>query len=216
MTQKYISFLVDPRTAVRTRKISEEYWKVVAMFETGEYALDWSYIEDLGDGRGYTFTWAGMTDEDRAGLSRYALTPSLSAKFMLKGKQFRDWWITKGCKLEAAQQTILKYINIFYGEPAIQVFSAHGCVHAITLAFLLDTVIQHGAGDDPDSLDAIVRAVPWTKHVSEYVWLLSLIAKRRSVLLNPANKATAAVWRESVDRVEYFESWAKSVMGGLN
>jgi Glycosyl hydrolase family 46 len=193
--------LPEPIWAIKESQLAS-YWNVIAHFETGTGCIDWKYVEDLGDGRGPTFTSFGMTNEDRYRIK------GLGRK---RGKEFIEWWTTEGYLKPSIRQSILNLVNMDYAKPAIEVFKAHGCIHPITLCFLLDTSLQHGAGIDKDSLGAIVDSVPWNKNVSEYDWLKSLMAKRRQVLTHPSNGDTAEVWRLSLDRVDYFETWLKAL-----
>jgi chitosanase len=72
---------------------------------------------------------------------------------------------------------------------------------------LYDSIIQHGDGDDPDGLPALLKrtekAVGGTpkRGIDEKKWLESFLKIRRQDLENPHAKDTQKVWRESVDRV---------------
>jgi chitosanase len=71
---------------------------------------------------------------------------------------------------------------------------------------LYDAIIEHGNGDDSDSLGAIIRAAtrlaggPPDK-AGEEKWLMAFLSTRKKVLLNAADPKTRRVWRESVGRV---------------
>ena len=79
---------------------------------------------------------------------------------------------------------------------------------ALGLAVLYDTVIQHGDGDNPDGLPAIltrtaaqVGGTPATG-VDEHVWLDAFLHVRRATLEHAHNPATRKAWAESVARVD--------------
>ena len=77
-------------------------------------------------------------------------------------------------------------------------------------AIIYDTILQHGEGDDKDSLRAIYKrtlaATTGAGEMSEADLLFAFLEVRRDVLLHPANKATAKGWRESVTRVDALEN----------
>jgi chitosanase len=71
---------------------------------------------------------------------------------------------------------------------------------------LYDAIIQHGTGDDSDSLGGIIRAATRAVHgppnkAGEEKWLTAFLMTRKSVLLHAADPETRATWRESVGRV---------------
>ncbi len=72
-----------------------------------------------------------------------------------------------------------------------------------------DCIIQHGGGDDPDSLNAIIKRTQQTEGSSVLVkaneekWIREFLRIRRNVLENPNNKNMLIEWRESVDRVDF-------------
>jgi chitosanase len=87
-----------------------------------------------------------------------------------------------------------------------------GLETALARAQLYDTALQHGAGDDPDGLFAIIdrtiAEVGAPDEAGEAAWLAEFFGQRVATLENPANTATAEGWRESISRVECMESIA--------
>ena len=73
---------------------------------------------------------------------------------------------------------------------------------------LLDAIIQHGEGDDPDGLPALINLTTTSmggtpkSGIDEKLWLQEFMSIRRSVLLNPYNQDTRQEWSESVGRVD--------------
>jgi chitosanase len=95
----------------------------------------------------------------------------------------------------------------WYYEPAQRYAARLGATTPLALALLYDTAIQHGDGHDADGLAAILkRAGPSPSDgANEADWLARFVAARRATLLDPANAATRATWRESVWRVDVWQ-----------
>jgi chitosanase len=71
---------------------------------------------------------------------------------------------------------------------------------------LYDAIVQHGSGNVPESLGAIVGAatraakgLPDT--AGEEKWLMAFLTARKTVLLNADDPKTRATWKEAVGRV---------------
>ena len=85
-----------------------------------------------------------------------------------------------------------------------------GLKTALGRTILFDTIVQHGEGDDPDSLDALVSATNQQMHgtpaegMAEAAWLKTFLTVRRNNLLHPHNPETQEVWAKSVGRVDVF------------
>jgi chitosanase len=76
------------------------------------------------------------------------------------------------------------------------------------LAILVDTAVQQGTDNDPDSLPSMVQktnakagATP-ADGTDETQWLRDFLTVRRATLENPSSADTADEWRESVGRVD--------------
>ena len=101
-------------------------------------------------------------------------------------------------------------VTTTYYQPSQQMADALGLQYALSRAFLYDTIIQHGGGDDGDSLAAIVNrtntelAGSPAEGVDETVWLPAMISERRQDLLHPDNAATADQWAQSTDRTDVY------------
>jgi chitosanase len=72
---------------------------------------------------------------------------------------------------------------------------------------LYDAAIEHGIGDDSDSLSGIIHAATRAADglpdkVGEKTWLAAFLTARKHVLLNAADPDTRTAWRESVGRVD--------------
>ena len=70
-----------------------------------------------------------------------------------------------------------------------------------------DAIVQHGFGEDSDSLGGIVQAATSSAHgtpdqVGEEKWLMAFLTTRKEVLLNARDPTTRAGWRASIGRVD--------------
>jgi chitosanase len=92
-------------------------------------------------------------------------------------------------------------------EPALAEARRLGVRTALGVAILFDTAVQHGVGDDPDSLSALVRRATQTARgepasgVPEKAWLMAFLDARADDLRHPHDTDSQRVWAESVDRV---------------
>ena len=102
----------------------------------------------------------------------------------------------------AAQDAV---VDAEYYVPAMVIADQLGLRSAVARAELYDTGLQHGIGDDPDGLPALVartiERVGTPTEAGESAWLDAFFDVRIEDLTNPANEATAEAWRESTDRV---------------
>jgi chitosanase len=72
----------------------------------------------------------------------------------------------------------------------------------ISKAVLYDTIIQHGDGNDPDSLGAILSSIDTNAAEDEAAWLSEFLHHRQNVLEHACNQEVREVWKESKIRVE--------------
>ena len=191
------------------------------VFEVGGPEPDYGYVEDLGDGRGYTVTQYGFctyNNEVAQVIDRYTefvpdtdlkrflahLPPLSTGKQALTGfpaawqKEIKgSQYLAVACDEEADE---------LYVRPALKAATAAGVQSAVGKSILYDTWLQHGASSDPDSLTEILkRASDETGGVdgsSETDFLRTFLAIRKAVLREPANRETREVWRASASRVD--------------
>ena len=213
---------LGPRSSVDAAMI-QRIKSITNIFEVGGPHPDFGYVEDLGDGRGFTLTQYGfVTNELEAGwiIERYtelaaanSLTPYLPAlppndhgTDSTKLVGLPDAWreeLARGPELEQACEEIADRL---YFNPAMEAADDIGVTLPVGRLIFYDTILQHGGGDDPDSFGAITErarsATAMPKDGSETGFLRAFLNVRRNVLSNPANAETADVWRQSVDRVE--------------
>ncbi|OYW53274.1 MAG: hypothetical protein B7Y80_08175 [Hyphomicrobium sp. 32-62-53] len=199
------------------------------VFEVGGVTPDYSYLEDLGDGRGLTLTQYGLvTNELEVGwvieshrgrrpdtqLARFltVLPPLGSGADPQELAGFADIWraeMADGPSLRAACDEVADRL---YLEPALAAAVDAGVTSPVGVLIFYDTILQHGGGDDPDSFGAILTrsqagdGLGGAAPRDEADLLARFLAVRRAVLLSPHNPETAEVWRRSVTRVDALET----------
>lgn len=130
-------------------------------------------------------------------------------------------WAAEG-NHTAFQQAQQAQVDSTYYQPSQQLADSLGLQYALSRAFLYDTVIQHGGGDDGDSLAAIVNRTNAlqggspAEGVIETTWLPAMIRERKHNLLHPENAATADQWAQSVQRTEVFTQLAETQQWSLS
>jgi chitosanase len=208
--------LLDPAMATRIKAISN-------VFEVGSAEPDYAYVENLGDGRGYTVTQYGFCtyngevswvinrhaqDVPDTPLKRFLpyLPPLASGVGTAGLAQFPQAWraAVQASKLLAAACD--EEADRLYLYPAVEAAVTAGIRSPIGLSIFYDTWLQHGASTDADSLNSILdRTISETggrdSH-SEQDFLRAFLDVRKTVLNNPANHATRFVWRQSARRVD--------------
>lgn len=191
------------------------------VFEVGRPEPDYAYVENLGDGRGYTVTQYGFctyNSEVTQVINRYiARVPDTPLKRFLPELPPAKWtnqelddfphlwrkeihasaFLGSACDEEA---------NVLYFAPAIESAAAVGVTSPIGMAIFYDTLLQHGASTDPDSLPSILKRTLEENgdvdSTSEPQFLKAFLAVRKAVLENSSNHETRHVWRASARRVD--------------
>lgn len=208
--------------------------QLTTVFENGAPEFDYGYVENLDDGRGYTVGRVGFTTATGDAylvVERYAELASHSplTSYLPRLKELADnedssvdglsgfpqTWLT------AADDPIFRAVqdavtDELYYIPAMQTSDEFGLHYALSRAVIFDTIIQHGGGNGPDSLSAIVVRTNQTaggspkSGIDEKIWLKIFLATRREDLTNPSDSSTKDVWAESVGRVDILRSIADS------
>lgn len=191
------------------------------VFEVGRPEPDYAYVENLGDGRGYTVTQYGFctyNSEVTQVINRYsAHVPDTPLKRFLQQlppvkwsnqelDEFPHVWrreikasafLGRACDEEA---------DVLYFDPAIESASAVGITSPIGMSIFYDTLLQHGAAADPDSLPSILKRTLQeygdVDSTSEPEFLRAFLTVRKSVLENASNYETRKVWQASAQRVD--------------
>jgi Glycosyl hydrolase family 46 len=194
---------------------------ITNVFEVGGPDPDYAYVEDLGDGRGYTVTQYGFctyNNEVAQVIERYAqFVPDTDLKRFLvqlppiaTGRQaltgFPAAWQKEVNASEYLGIACDEEADKLYVRPALKAAASVGVTSAIGKSIFYDTWLQHGASSDPDSLSAILkRTLGATGGIgvrSEKEFLREFLVIRKAVLREPANRDTREVWRASARRVD--------------
>ncbi len=205
---------LNPDLVQRIKSISN-------VFEVGGTEPDYAYVENLGDGRGYTVTQYGFctyNNEVAQVIDRYAkLVPDTELKRFLPELPPRSDGRSRLAGFAAAWREEVQRsgqlgvacdeeADELYFLPAMKAAAAAGVSSPIGQAIFYDTWLQHGGNGDPDSLPAIVkRTTARTGGIgatSETEFLRAFLAIRKEVLRDPSNRETRAAWRASASRVD--------------
>ncbi|MCI3205965.1 MULTISPECIES: chitosanase [Pandoraea] len=197
---------------------------LVSIFENLTLKIRYEYIQNLNDGRGFTAGRAGFTSgtddllqvvqEYTARKPGNALAPYLPALRAVNGTDstaglggFPEAWRAAATdpQMIAAQDAVNDQL---YRVPSRKLANKLGLVLPLSRAALYEAGIQHGYGDDPDSVKQIaarataqVGSTP-AAGADEKTWLLTFLEMRRDDLLAPANTSSAEEWRKSVGRAD--------------
>jgi hypothetical protein len=191
------------------------------VFEVGRPEPDYAYVENLGDGRGYTVTQYGFctyNSEVSQVIDRYARSvPDTSLKRFLPELPPHKWGQQTLTGFSAAWRKEIKSskllgiacdeeADMLYFYPAVEAAAAVGIHSAIGKSIFYDTLLQHGASSDPDSLPSILKRTLEehgdVEDSSEGDFLRAFLAIRKAVLEEPTNRQTREVWRASARRVD--------------
>jgi chitosanase len=208
--------------------------KINSLFENDNIHPQYDYCENLDDGRGFTFGKIGFTTANGDGydlINAYCASNANSAlkKYLPVLKQLAEdedddtdnlVGFEQAWKQEAAQTHAVQDKLAFetYGQPALTYCQKLGLKSTMATAFLYDAIVQHGDGEDADSLGALLGRTIEDMGGSlsgkdqngvacdviknpEIEFLDAFLVQRKKCLLNPANKDTTDEWRESVERV---------------
>ena len=212
--------LVAPETERRTAD------QIVSVFENGVPDIQYGYIEDLQDGRGYTAGRAGFCSAcgDMAEVVRRytdvapsnplaSFLPTLM-RLASEGSDSRAdlaglprAWTEASAdpQFRAVQDAV---VEERYYRPAVDLAQQLGLTSSLGRLAFYDTAVQHGVDVGPDSLVAIAdRATREAggspaAAVQETVWLEAFLDRRRATLEQPSNPGTQAAWAASVGRVD--------------
>jgi len=198
---------------------------LISIFENSTLELQYSYIEDLHDGRGFTAGRAGFCSgcgdllqvvgrytkvKPENPLAKYLPRLLELAKLHSSSTEglngFPDAWE------KAAQDPLFREAqdNVsdkFYYLPALKHAVRLGLEKDFSRIALYEAAIQHGTGDDPDGLPSMIKraslaAKPPAAGGDERAWLEQFLKIRRAALAHASDPATSAAWAESVGRAD--------------
>jgi chitosanase len=196
--------------------------QMIGIFENESISLTYDEIEDLNDGHGYTAGRAGFTTKEGDLLQVVELYDSTRPKNVLSGfipilEKVRGTPSTEGLGglpaawKKAASDPLFREAQdqvsdeLYYTPAMMRAENLH-LQSPLAKFALYDAVIQHGIGEESDSLDGIIRAAtraagPPTE-AGEKKWLMAFLTARKKVLLNARDPETRTTWKESVGRVD--------------
>ncbi|HEY9721361.1 MAG TPA: chitosanase [Oscillatoriaceae cyanobacterium] len=209
---------------------------LTSLFENSTIDLQYAYTEALKDGRGITAGRAGFTSGTgdmleviqkytaqvpNNPLARYlprlnAINAAKHGKGSLVGLEgLQAAWhqAANDPKFRAAQDAV---VDEQYYQPAMQTADQQGLKTPLARAVMYDTIIQHGGGDDPDGLPALVAATDKAmggspaQGVNEHAWVEKFLSVRHADLAHAHDPSTRKAWAESVDRVNALGAIAQS------
>ena len=204
----------------RTRYVQDS---LVSIFENSTTEIQYGFIKDIGDGNGFTAGRAGFTSKTGDMLEvliEYAklkpdspmvqyiesLTKVLNtAATAALSRLETDWALAAqtDARFREAQDIVNERL---YRTPANDMAHSIGVRLPLTIAAIYEAGIQHGYGDNYDSLTKIIertnQAAGGTPKsgVDELKWLNLFIATREDDLLHPENQDYAPIFLDSVDR----------------
>jgi chitosanase len=207
---------MDATLATRIKAISN-------VFETGAPEANYPYVENLGDGRGYTVTNYGFctsTGEVAAVIARYSATvpatplsrflpsmPPLREDDDMKAlRAFPAAWRKEAAVASSLRAACDAEADKLFFRPALTAAASAQIHSPIGTSIFYDTWLQHGGGTDPDSFAAIYSRTLGTTggrdQCPEEVFLRAFLSARKAVLLAPADSHTRSAWRRSALRVD--------------
>jgi chitosanase len=202
-------------TASRIETVVDQ---VVSAFENSSTEVQYKYIENIHDGRGYTAGKAGFTtgtgdlydlvqsfSKKKASSLFIPLLPVLKkrsedASSSVRGLEDLISIWKKSCRDPdfITEQDLA--VERMYKRPARAHLKDFGFSYPLTYLVIYDAVIQHGNGDDADSFSGIVKLMK-SHPADEKEFVNAFLESRIEVLKNPDDDSTASEWKKSVDRV---------------
>jgi chitosanase len=204
--------------------------KLISQFENSTSKIQYCYIGALDDGRGYTAGRAGFTSATGDLLEvaeRYTravpgnpladLLPRLrelaaNGDGSLDGLEALPGAWRDTCKDPRQRRIQDAVVDEQYYNPAVRHWRKLGLHRPLSLAAIYDAEIQHGDGEDPDGVPAMLKRATKRAHgtpkkgrVSEPRFLRAFIHVRRATLAHAHDPSTRAAWAEVVERADVWK-----------
>jgi chitosanase len=185
--------------------------QLISVFENETLELQYGYIDNLHDGRGYTAGRAGFCTAEgdllevveRFPVDFKKLLPTLRNLAKYKSGSTHFLGGLPAAWKHACLNQIFKDAQDFvsdklYYYPAMVHADRHGFQYDLTKVAIYEAIIQHGDGDDHDSLGGLIkRSGPVS---DEKTWLKKFMEVRRETLIYPHDPDTRDEWQKSVGR----------------
>jgi chitosanase len=202
---------------------------LVSIFENSSLTIQYGFIDDIKDGNGFTAGRSGFTSKTGDMLELLIEYERLAPNNQLKryieplrrvygasdtssiAGLKQDWPLAaKGDPLFIVAQDNVN--DRLYRKPAQQVAQALGLQLPVSYAAIYEVGIQHGYGDNYDSITKIIERA--TKRVGatpkdgiqELTWLNAFLTEREEDLRHPENKEYAPTFLHAVDRVRAIQT----------
>jgi chitosanase len=200
--------------------------KLVSQFENSTSVIQYCYIQALDDGRGYTAGRAGFTsatgdllevaelytnavpDNPLADLLPRLRELAAAGDGSIEGLEALPQAWADTCQDKRQRRIQDGVVDKEYYNPAVRDWRKLGLRRPLSLAAIYDAEIQHGGGDDPDGVPAMLKraakrahGTPKTK-VSEAKFLRAFIHVRRATLAHAHDPSTRAAWAQTVHRAD--------------
>jgi chitosanase len=205
--------------------------KLISQFENSTSKIQYCYIGALDDGRGYTAGRAGFTSAtgdllEVAEKYTHAVPDNPLAHLLPRLRELaangdgsldgledlpQAWRDT--CKDPQQRRIQDSVVDKEYYNPAVRHWKAIGLHKPLSLAAIYDAEIQHGDGEDPDGVPAMLKRATkrahgtpkHTKSVSEARFLRAFIHVRRATLAHAHDPSTRAAWAAVVERADVWK-----------
>ncbi len=208
-----------PNTADPEDAVAARIKAISNVFEVGKPEPEYDYVERLNDGRGYTVTNYGFctsTGEVSSLIRQYAAAvPDTPLKRFLalmppaaQGRgtlsDFPDAWRKEISTSDRLVAICDEEADRLFFNPAMAAADKANIRSPVGKLVFYDTWLQHGAGDDPDSFNAIFARARQSvgEDLPENDFIRAFLRIRKAVLLDPDEPATRVVWRQSAPRVD--------------
>lgn len=199
--------------------------QITNYFENSQLAPAYGYCENINDGRGFTAGIVGFTTATADALQvieRYQQkTGNNEFQFHMNAlrqcartESGNTWKLIGFClvwKFAALKASFrhaqMDVMQEEYWNPAMNLAERIGLVMPVSLGQMYDSAIQHGMGDDHDSLGSMVQRVTVRAPFqggSEEMWLRNFLDVRRRTLSHAADPDTREAWAESVTRIDTY------------
>ncbi len=191
--------------------------RVLSVFENSTQEIQYCYMENIHDGRGYTAGKAGFTSATGdlyEFVKKYQRVNhnTVLAKYLPELKRLAAdsdpdvkglRGLLKDYRAECHRSDFVtaqdELVDEMYKSPAREYVKSLGLASPLAYLIVYDTLIQQGDGDDPDSFKGVLERMKPSTGETEF--LSSFLKARESILMNASDEGTRVEWRKSVDRV---------------
>src|SRR3954449_2297415 len=201
--------------------------KLISEFENSTSVIQYCYVVALDDGRGYTVGRAGFTsatgdllevaemytdevpDNPLADLLPRLRELAANGDGSTDGLEALPQAWRDTCDDPRQRRIQDAVVDEQYYNPAVMEGRKRGLRKPLSIAAIYDAEIQHGGGEDPDGVPAMLKraakrahGTPKKQQVTERRFLLAFIHVRRATLAHAHDPSTRAAWAEVVERAD--------------